>query len=148
MSSFLLTWNPERWEWDENHLQRCIRRTRAGKAVNERWSLGIRRHGVTIGDRAYLLRQRTERGLVGSGTFTSDIYTDDHWDGSGRPMAYADIMWDAIVDPDDRLPVEVLHAEVPQVAWDRLQGSGVQVPPAIEADLWKLWGRHVKESVC
>lgn len=143
VASFLLTWNPERWPWDERSLRRDVESTAAGRRVKGRWSVGGRRGGISPGDRAYLLRQQSERGLVASGVFASDVFWDRHWDGSGRQTTYAAVEWDVVVEADDRLPVEVLKARVAEVSWDRLQGSGVRVPARAEHLLGKLWVEHV-----
>jgi hypothetical protein len=82
-------------------------------------------------------------GIVASGTFTGEIYPGEHWDGSGRPLDFADVDFDWILAPEDRLAVEVLKHAVPQVAWDRLQGSGVRVLARSEAALEDLWAVHL-----
>ncbi len=58
-------------------------------AWNEPWSVGLRTGGILPGDRALLLRQKRERNIVASGVFTSELETDEHWDGSGQPTMYA-----------------------------------------------------------
>jgi len=139
MATFLLTWNPDAWAAGEKWLEEHAGQASPSDPVPERWSTGGRRSGIAIGDRALLMRLRRDRGLVASGHFTSDIFDDLHWDGSGRTTQFAEIDFDCIVTTDERLPVEVLRAEVPEVHWDRLQRSGVGVPdPAIDR-LEGLW---------
>jgi hypothetical protein len=61
-----------------------------------------RRHsqtGISIGDCAYLVRQRRGRGIVASGWFTSEIYPHEHWDGSGKTTTYANLELDVILPP-------------------------------------------------
>lgn len=55
---------------------------------------------------------------------------------------YAQIDWDTVLDVEDRLPVEVLRQQVPEVSWDRIQASGVAVPSAAIALLDDLWAQH------
>ena len=50
------------------------------------------------------------------------------WDGSGRQARYGEIDWDTVLDYEDRLPLEELRAGVPEVKWDYIQGSGIEVP--------------------
>lgn len=71
--------------------------------------------------------------------FTSETYEEEHWDGSGQPTRHCDIDDDYILSPEDVLPVENLNRQVPQVPWDRLQGSGVRVRAEAEDRLHKLW---------
>ena len=135
MTAFLLLWSPKGWQWDPSAYAGVVTRTANGEAVADRWSTGARRTGITGGDRGYLFRTQDNRGIVASGTFGGPIAEGRHWDGSGRPWPYAPITWDRLVDPADRLPVEVLRLRVPEVSWNHLRGSGVQVPAAVERRL-------------
>src|SRR5262245_50754507 len=120
------------------------RRRPASRRAVERWPSET---SISPGDRAYLVRQHRDRGLVGSGEFTSEIYEDDHWDGSGRETTYADLAWDLLLPVEDRISVEVLKAEVRDVRWDRLQGSGVLISDHSERELDRLWEDNVSGSV-
>ena len=142
MATFILTWNPDRWEWPSDEYQRAVRTTSSGNRHQDRWSVGIRSRGIAVGDHALLLRQRHDRGIVASGHFTSEVESGPHWDGSGHLTTYAQVEWDTIVDPEDRLPVEILNAQVPEVRWDRMQGSGVQLPASAAATVDQLWSSH------
>jgi 5-methylcytosine-specific restriction protein A len=146
MRTFILTWNPDRWSYHE--YLRDVRTTRAGLPVQGGWSTGIRRHGISEGDRAFLLRQHRERGVVAAGDFASRIYEGEHWDPAApEPTTwYADVSFDVVLDLDDRLPIEVLKSEIPRVVWDRMQGSGVEVPRASAERLEDLWQHHLERS--
>jgi hypothetical protein len=91
MGTFLLVWNPDKWPWPETDFETIVALTESGQWVEGRWSVGIRKHGISRNDRAYLVRQHRDRGLVGIGGFTSGIYSDKHWDDSGRETTYADL---------------------------------------------------------
>jgi 5-methylcytosine-specific restriction protein A len=141
MSAFILTWNPQRFEipdeeWDAEAALRSSRRD------HSTWATGNRTGGMNVGDIVYLLRQHNARGIVLSGTVIGGVYQDRHFDGRGVAN-YVDYTVDAQVAADDRLPTEVLVADVPEVKWMRLQGSGVQVPPAAEQRLAHLWADHL-----
>jgi 5-methylcytosine-specific restriction enzyme A len=147
VATFLLMWNPDNWSWADSDYATTVTLTGAGRRVEDRWSVGLRRQGISAGDRAYLLRSHRDRGLVGSGQFTSEIYEDEHWDESGRDTRYADLMWELLLPVEDRIPVEVLKMKVPDVRWDRLQGSGVLVPDQSKQRLDRLWDDYVDASV-
>lgn len=115
MATFILTWNPDPWTWDDDDYTAKIQSTASGLRVNDRWSVGVRRGGIEVGDRAFLLRQHRDRGIVASGLFTSTVYFAPHWDGTGRDAPYADVEWDTVVDPDARLPTDTLMAAIPIV---------------------------------
>lgn len=138
----ILTWNPDQWHWPDQEFAQAVQVTAAGGTWSEPWTVGLRTGGVRPGDRAMLLRQHRDRGLVGSGTFTTGLYRAERFDGSRKITSYGDIAWDTIVDPEDRLPTEQLRQEIPDVKWDHLQGSGVAVPPDAAGRLTSLWAAH------
>ena len=146
MNTFILTWNETNWSWPARQFKNALVRTARGDRVPDQWSVGARKRGIVSGDRAILLRQHDRRGVVASGFFTSSIFVDRHWDDSERVTTYARLEWDVVLDPTDRLSIEVLKAAVPGVAWDRLQGSGVLVPHASALRLEDLWAGHVGEQ--
>lgn len=142
MTIFVLNWNPDKWEWPSGEYAEAVRATAAGGTWPRRWSLGVRKSGIHRGDRAVLLRQGRDRGLVGHGIFTSEVITAPHWDGSGRLVPQGLIEWDSIVEIEDRLPTEMLKETIPEVTWDNLPGSGVAVPAGAAQRLEDLWDRH------
>jgi 5-methylcytosine-specific restriction enzyme A len=144
MNTFILVWNPDAWTRGDAWLDESAGPVNDKNRQPWNWSMGARRSGIDIGDRAFLLRQRRDRGLVASGFFTSNtIYPDEHWDGTGRQTWYADLEWDCVLRIDERLAVEDLKTLVPDVQWDRLQGSGVQVPAGVDDALERHWASHV-----
>jgi hypothetical protein len=136
-------WNPKRWVWREDELNDAITATRSGRTVAVRWTTGGRRSGITVGDRGYLLKLGVApRGIVGCGTFQSEIYLAEHWDGGDRHSHYADIDFDVLVDPDDPLPIADLRVVAPTQNWQP-QGSGVLLRPEYADVVDDLWGAHV-----
>jgi 5-methylcytosine-specific restriction enzyme A len=81
---------------------------------------------------------------VASGEFTSRVFQDLHWDGSGRLANYADVQWDTWLPLADRLPVEELQSEIPETVWDRIQASGIQLPPPAAQRIEELWESHLE----
>jgi 5-methylcytosine-specific restriction protein A len=143
MSVFVLNWNPSKWQMPDEDLIDAIATTRRGREHDGPWSVLEATGLVSWGDRAYLLRQHVDRGIVAAGYFKSGVYEDKHWDGSGRVATYAAVAWTRWLPTEDRLTVESLAASVPGVAWDRLQASGAQVPPAEATTLDQMWEGHV-----
>lgn len=146
MAVFLLTWNPDGDGWPDVDYRQKVQGAAAGRSHAGSWSVAIRKSGIRIGDRALLMRQSHERGLVASGIFASEIYEAEHWDDPGATTTYADVDWDFLLPVEDRLPVEHLKTAVPAVKWDRLQGSGVLVRSPHDASLEALWLEHVHAS--
>jgi 5-methylcytosine-specific restriction protein A len=142
MAAFILTWNPRWSDWPADEFNSAVRATAMGKAFPDRWSVGIRKHGISVGDRAFMLRQHDRRGIVASARITSGVFEDKHWDDPSKTTTYINLEWDAVLPVEDRLPVEHLRSAVPAVGWDRVQGSGVKLPPPAAAQLEALWHAH------
>lgn len=141
--AFLLTWNPSRWEWSEDEYADSISTTQNGGVSEGRWSVGSRRGGINAGDRAFLVRQHSDRGIVAAGAFTAGVRREPHWEDPERWAWYADVEWEVVLATEDRLRVELLKEEVPEVPWDSLRGSGVLVPEDAHETLAELLEDHL-----
>ncbi|GAA1852806.1 hypothetical protein [Asanoa iriomotensis] len=141
MATFLLTWNPKGWP-DADYAE-AVAATAAGRHLARRWGVGQRRSGINAGDRAFLVRLVQDRGIVGAGRFTGEVYADQHRD---RVRHFAEVELELLLPLADRLPPHVLKARVPGVAWDHLQGSGILVRPPHDRALEELWTSHVLDA--
>jgi hypothetical protein len=56
-TTYLLTWNPNSWHWDNLEVQ--VRATAEGRQIDDRWSCGNTKQ-IRVGDRLFLLRQGVE----------------------------------------------------------------------------------------
>ena len=141
--AYVVTWNPAQWPWDDDDYAEVVRRTTLGKLFSGRWSSGNRK-SIHPGDRLFLVRQGSERGLIGSGVATSESYYDAHWDKSRDTDAlYVNCQFDTLIDADDRLPVEQLLQTDLGVPWNNLYASGVRVPDKSVKRLERLWQQHL-----
>lgn len=145
-AAFVLTYNPTTPSWTDDEYAADVQATSIGRTVRSRWSTGNRTSGIRTGDRAYLMRQVSDRGIVASGTFKSEVYFHEHWADAERESPYADVEWDCILDPEDRLPVEELVEASPGVPWNRLQSSGISVPGADVDVVAALWNGHIGQT--
>lgn len=143
MRVFILNWNPQKWDMPDGFVDSAIATTESGGEVAEPWSVGSRTGGISWGDRGYLLRQNDNRGIVATGYFTSEVYQDAHWDGTDRLANCADLQWTTWLPVEDRIPTPTLLSVVPAMPWNRLQGSGVEVPPDSATVLDQLWQAHL-----
>jgi 5-methylcytosine-specific restriction protein A len=136
--AFLLTWNPERFAWED--LPQMARRVRAGRRVRDSWSCA-RSKQIRRGARLFMLRQGKEpRGIFASGWATSDWYEGPNWRGPGY-CHYLDLVYDMLLDParDAILPREALRSgKLARMYWDT-QASGVGIPDEIAAELERTW---------
>jgi len=143
MATFLLTWNPDKGAASDEAKR--IEATASGYVWVGDWSVGSRKKGIAPDDYAFLVRQHRERGIVASGSFTTGrIEEGPHWDRKpGHLARYAQVSFDTWLPAEDRLPIEALQRDVPEVSWDRLQGSGVKVGEAVAERLARLWIEHL-----
>lgn len=144
MPTYLLAWNPKRWDWSD--LSEDIHILLLNKHFNFRWSCGNSKQ-LRVGDRVFLIRLGQEpRGVMGSGFVTNGSYEDLHWDNelaqAGQTTWYIDGVFDVLLNPDTDaiLPRELLRSD-PHLAgmhWDT-QSSGIRIPELIAHHLEAIW---------
>lgn len=152
--AFLLTWNPDRWDWVD--FGQSVLATHERRSVDSSWSTGTRKGGISTGDRVFLLRQgQNDRGIIGCGQaadfsdrasrYEEVVYPGPHWDGSGSTANYVDVLWNRLLDTDDLLPLEQLQAQFPSQDWTP-QSSGTKIRPELLEQLEVAWSNHVGSS--
>jgi 5-methylcytosine-specific restriction protein A len=138
-SAYLLTWNPKKFDWTD--LKGHVRKIRAGRPGELRWSCGNTKR-IQAGDRIFLLRQGLEpRGIMASGTALGAPDADDSWDAARRTALYVPFQVDMLLDPevDGVLPLSQLQdGPLGEVNW-RTQSSGISIPDDAAAELEKRW---------
>jgi 5-methylcytosine-specific restriction protein A len=146
MATYLLTWNPARWSWD--NLQECIETVKTQGYHLDSWSSGVTKK-IRPDDRVFLIKLGDEpRGIVASGWATSKVYEDRHWDKSARAKGkialYFDVHFDTILDPDKQIfPRAWLNDSIyAKMHWEP-QASGTTIPDDVAAKLEKDWAQFV-----
>jgi hypothetical protein len=109
MEAFLLTWNPQKWQWKD--LPQTVARLRDGIPVERRWSCGNRKH-IPLGSRVFLLRQGVEpKGIIASGWVTREPFEAPHWDAAaaaaGKTSYFIMFTADAALDPKVEQPLDL-----------------------------------------
>jgi 5-methylcytosine-specific restriction protein A len=149
MSTYLLTWSPKKWQW--NDLSRRIGEIkRKGYSVTN-WSCGNNK-SITKGDRVFLLRQGEEpRGIVGAGWAESDSFEEVHWREEkariGRTTMYVMVRWETLLNPQTEsiLPREWLNdAALSRVNWNT-QISGITIRHEAVEVLEDRWSDFLSE---
>ena len=142
--TFVFIWNPTNASYPPDDYARDVARTAAGVVVDGRWSVGSRRGGMAAGDRAFLLRQKRDRGIVASGHLVDgEVFVDRHYADPLGVKFYTAIRWERIVRAEDRLTVEELLDTVPGHGWNTVYGSGQQVRPPADELLEQAWQAHL-----
>lgn len=148
MTTYLLTWNPKKWEWVG--LARHIGALAARGYYRSDWSCGNTK-GIAKGDRVFLLRQGLEpRGICGSGCADSPVYEDTHWSEAkaekGKVTRYVRVKWDVLLDAEREsiFPREWLNEPpLSEVNWNT-QISGIRIPEGAAAELEERWAEFLE----
>jgi 5-methylcytosine-specific restriction protein A len=147
MKTFLLTWNPSRWEWDS--LDDDIEYLKNHGFFEGTWSTGVTKK-IEVGDRIFLIRLGTEpRGILASGFALSGVYQKSHWNPEhSGPANYIDVRFDRILSPesDGVLPIEILKiGPTAGVNWSP-QASGTSIDSSTAIHLEELWGSFLEQK--
>jgi len=141
ISTYLLTWNPAKYSWDD--IDNCIHEISVHGHFNRYWSCG-RSKKLRPGDRFFLLRQKIEpRGIVASGYVTSEPYRDASIYNTSGWSRYVKLVYDVILNPakDKIIPRQRLSEEpFSEFHWDA-QGSGITIPKQVAVHLETRWSR-------
>lgn len=146
MTTYLLTWNPERWPWDD--FGEGLRRVRAGESYEMPWSTGNTRN-IPVGSRVFLLKQGVEpRGLIASGWTTGLPDEHPHWDperaSKGDLALFVPFAFDWLIDPthEDLLdPRNFPPGPLLQAHWTPV-ASGTSIGDDAATALEELWAGH------
>lgn len=143
MPTYLLTWNPERWQW--NYIQKSIAQIETDGFCFEPWSVGVTKK-IRTGDRVFLMKLGEKpRGILASGWVTSDTYEGTHWGDNSKTALYVDVHFDAIIDPSQEsiFSIELLQDKIYSgVNWTP-QASGMSIPDDIAENLEKDWAKFL-----
>lgn len=142
MSTWLLTWNADRWQW--RNLTATVRKVRAGRPHTERWSCAQTR-AIKKGDRLFMLKQGNDpRGIFASGWAKADAYRDAHWDENApsHTTMYVDLEFDALLDPrtEPMLPRKALDDGILGTVHWNTQSSGIRIHDRAATILERVWG--------
>ena len=150
MKTYLLTWNPRRWHWDD--LGETSAKTLAGKGVIGSWSCGNTK-SISEGDRIFLMRVSEEpKGIIGSGWATTSPHLRLHWDtekaAAGEKCLGVDGEWERLINPAVDAPLgmrELQRGKLAGFNWTP-QSSGTRIPDDIADELEEKWSAHVGKT--
>lgn len=148
MATYLLTWNPERWEW--NNIQNSIVQINRKGFSDGRWSSGVTKK-IQPTDRIFLMKlgNQKPRGIMASGWVTSEVYQDAHWEDKSKLGRYVDIHFDTIINPslESIFSIELLQDGIySSINWTP-QASGMSIPDPIAEQLENDWAKFLNREV-
>jgi 5-methylcytosine-specific restriction enzyme A len=152
MKTYLLTWNPVKYDWMSIE-EDAVRINSPDNSELDRWSCGNTKK-IMKGDRVFLIRQGKEpRGIVAAGWVINGSYEAPHWDEAqaslGRITRFVDVKFSNLLIPGKNRIIkrELLNAdEFRDMHWDS-QSSGTNIPGDIAKNLEKLWSSIVKTQL-
>ena len=138
MSSYLYTWNPERWTWCDQ--QDAIYRVNNGDQYDMYWSCGNTKR-IEIGDIFFLMRLGVEpKGIIGCGYISSRAYTLPHWNEAkakeGKTALRTDLLFKALSE-EPIVPLSYLQEKYPIHTWTP-QTGGLSIPYEIADELFAI----------
>ena len=146
MKTWLFTWNPRRWQWDDKYhgyleMRNQIAQVGCSYAT---WSCGVNK-SIKAGDRIFLIRLGMEpRGIIASGYAATDVFEGPHWDHAraaiGDSCKRIFIEFDKIRDVEDEpiIPISLLKTNFPSVCWSS-QSSGIEIPANVATEVEGIW---------
>jgi 5-methylcytosine-specific restriction enzyme A len=141
--TFLLTWNPKAWIWEDFDIMISDVQTKGSKRMS--WSCG-RSKNIQPDDQFYLMRVgKSKPGIVGFGVVKSHPFTGPHFSEQDKTAQYVDIEFDTLLDVEKEDPVlslQTLKQEMPDQLWTP-QASGTSIKTAYVDKLDKLWFNHL-----
>ena len=145
MKTWLFTWNPSKWAWDDPvyGYPEMVREVENYGFSFCKWTCGGTK-SICPGDRIFLIRLGVEpRGIVASGTAITPVYEGTHWDeekrAAGIKAKRVYIRFDKILDYKKRiLSMDLLKAISGTMRWSS-QASGITIPDDIAEELEQVW---------
>lgn len=148
LNTYLFTWNPNKWNWDD--LQESIDRLETTGYVEKSWSCGNSK-SIKKGDRVFLIRLgKNPKGIMGSGYAKSSYYVAPHWDGTeGKVANYIDIEFDILINPEENTLFHEEYLESVDVnniqQWFPQQ-SGISIESEVLDNLESNWFNYIKNN--
>ena len=139
MKTYLLAWNPRKWEWKT--ILSDVRTTRNSEFLRFDWGCGLNK-SIVPGDRVFLIRLGVEpKGIMASGFAATKPYRATHWGDKRRTTNYILVDFDILLNPDKEpiLPLDLLKVgNMSKQIWTP-QVSGITIKTKAAEELEALW---------
>ena len=147
--AWLLTWNPQNWNW--NDYAAGLEASRFDESYQVTWSCS--NSHVQPGDRMYLmiLGKNGVRGIIAAGKAISKVFEVPHWDYKkslkGQKTNSVKVSFEKIFDfrADHILKIEDLQSAFPDQKWNP-QGSGIEIRSQYVDGLKEMWTNIVHQN--
>lgn len=135
----LLGWDPDRGSHWVPPFDRVLTQLATTGRATAPWSLGpsgvAPRPGVVV----HLMVQGRQRGLIGRGIVRSSPYRALDPARRGTMALHVIVEWDHLRPIEDRITLEQLEADAPDLPWRETYAPMSDVPPPTAAALDLIW---------
>ncbi|MDX1453887.1 MAG: DUF3883 domain-containing protein [Gammaproteobacteria bacterium] len=147
MATYLVSWDPTKWDW--RSIKDQSDQAKRGAPIERTWSCGSARR-IFNGDVVYFLRQgREPRGLFARGVVTRGSYEATNPDvqdaNRGRPTLVIDIKFTELVNGSTEVVVPrplLKGGLLGKFVWD-IRESGVKIPEDVATQLENVWFKQI-----
>lgn len=144
MATYLLTWNPRKWNWSS--LSQDVEKCRRKGFLDDQWSCGVTKR-IRPNDRVFLIKLGSVQptGIMASGHATSEPFVSGHFNDSGSKALYIKLRFDVLLNAEAEEPLsrEALQKSMAGVQWSP-QASGITIPPVEAQALERMWKMHLE----
>lgn len=142
MSTYLLTWNPERWSY--KNVQELLKQFASGQ-TEHKWSCGNTKK-IAKGSRVFLIRQgKGETGIWGAGYVTKAPFEEPHFDeekrNAGKTQLTIMVCFENLFDPMEELKISRTKLDNLDLTIWNSQASGRTIPDKVAKRLEALWSK-------
>ncbi len=145
METYLLLWNPKKWEW-KTIQKDMLELAQDGRLIGN-WSCGITKK-IKPNDRFFLMRLGKEpKGICASGIIISSPVLDDRWDNKKGSTYYVDVEFETILDPNNEsiFLIEKQKGIYKNYNWTP-QSGGRTIPHEIAEQLQHDWSLFLEKN--
>ncbi|MDD3810500.1 MAG: hypothetical protein PHS94_09625 [Erysipelotrichaceae bacterium] len=146
MKNWLLTWNADRWAWDDDlggYKELIADIEQVGRAYSK-WTCGVNK-SIEKGDRIFMIKLGSApKGIIASGYAATSVFEGTHWDEdrkrAGKKARRIFVEFDKIKDYDvDKI---ISFDELLNISdtfhWST-QSSGITIPEEISQKIEEIW---------
>lgn len=153
MKTWLLTWNPKKFPWNDpvqSFEELRVEIEQIGYTFLK-WTVGVNK-SIKKGDRIFLMRLGIEpKGIIASGHAITPVFEGTHWDESRRQIGRkARRIYIKLDKMEDFSKGSLVHLTELQTISSRFkwtaQSSGVEIPTQTAEILEHLWTMSDGES--
>lgn len=148
--AYLLTWNIEKWNGWPGGFKNIIQMLNQGESYSEDWAAS--NSGIKEGDIVYLMKTKSDQGLVAKGVAASGIHQSPHWDPemakNGITSRHVLAKFTEALNYEEGIHISLafLRDRFPEQQWTP-QASGIEIRDKYVADLHDLWDEAYKKSL-